>query len=361
MLLLQVWAKPRRIRRAERHSPRHPGMNAAKSSYMHFQKLYKENYHMKYIGMITIAFGLLAIWACSRDGGERHEDYGSRQINIVATTGMIADIAGQVGGERVKVTGLMGPGVDPHLYKASAGDVALLSNADLILYNGLHLEGKMTEVFEQMKRRGIRTVAVTDGIDRGKLLTPPEFEGNYDPHVWFDVTMWMNAVEKINEVLAGMDSGNADYYASNTESYLKHLSDLNEYVKAKSATLPKDKRVLITAHDAFNYFGRGYGFEVRGLQGISTDSEAGTADVQALASFIVERQIPAIYIESSVPPRYIEAVQAAARARGFNVRVGGELFSDAMGNPGTPEGNYIGMVRHNINTIVNGLSGGGET
>jgi manganese/zinc/iron transport system substrate-binding protein len=282
-------------------------------------------------------------------------------INIVATTGMIADAAQVVGGPKVEVAGLMGPGVDPHLYKASAGDVALLSKADLIFYNGLHLEGKMSEIFEQMNKRGIDTVAVTDGIDRSMLLTPPEFKGNYDPHVWFDVSLWMKVVGTIRDNLIQKDPENADLYRANTERYLADLSELNQYVKTTTRTLPEDKMVLITAHDAFNYFGKGYGYEVRGLQGISTESEAGTADVQELAAFIVERKIPAVFVESSVPPKYIEAVQAAARAKGFNVEVGGELFSDAMGNPGTPEENYIGMVRHNINTIVNALRQGGES
>lgn len=316
------------------------------------------------ISRLLIALFLTAgLISCTADkGGERESDKNGKEvIKIVATTGMITDIAQVVGGTRVSVKGLMGPGVDPHLYKASAGDVSLLSGADLIFYNGLHLEGKMSEVFEQMKKRGIETVAVTNGIDRGVLLTPPEFEGNYDPHVWFDVTMWMSAVGTVRDSLVAADPGSADYYTANTEAYLRELAELNEYVKARAGELPADRRVLITAHDAFNYFGRAYGFEVRGLQGISTDSEAGTRDVQNLAAFIVERRIPAVFVESSIPPKYIEAVQAAVKAKGFDVKVGGELFSDAMGNPGTPEGNYKGMVRHNINTIVNALKRGGQS
>lgn len=309
---------------------------------------------------LILVFGLASCFSDSREGTESRRSEGE-VINIVATTGMIADITGIVGGERVSVKGLMGPGVDPHLYKASAGDISSLSNADLIFYNGLHLEGKMSEVFEHMKKRGIETVAVTDGIDRDVLLAPPEFEGNYDPHVWFDVTMWMKAVDTVRDSLVEMDPANKDYYDSNTDTYLKELSELNEYMKKQARTVPKEKRVLITAHDAFNYFGRAYDFQVKGLQGISTDSEAGTQDVQNLALFIVENKIPAIFIESSVPPKYIEAVQAAVRAKGYEVKVGGELFSDAMGNPGTPEGNYIGMVRHNINTIVNALNSGGQS
>lgn len=298
--------------------------------------------------------------ACSSNESSTIGDGQNQRINIVATTGMIADMVSVIGGDNVQVRGLMGPGVDPHLYKASAGDVALLSKADLIFYNGLHLEGKMTEIFEQMTKRGINTVAVSDGVNRGDLLAPPEFKGNYDPHIWFNVDLWSDTVGTVTAALIEIDSQNAGEYNKNAEAYLKQLSDLDQYVHQKADSLPQDKRVLITAHDAFNYFGRGYGFEVKGLQGISTESEAGTADVQSLAAIIVERRIPAIFVETSVPPRYIEAVQAAVKSRGFNVRVGGELFSDAMGNPGTPEGNYIGMVRHNINTIVNALGQDGE-
>lgn len=315
--------------------------------------------YARYFLFIALLTGFVS---CSReegDGGVKNSAAGV--INIVATTGMITDIAQVVGGEHVKVRGLMGPGVDPHLYKASAGDVALLSGADLIFYNGLHLEGKMSEIFEQMKKRGIDTVAVTDSIDRSHLETPPQFEGNYDPHVWFDVTMWMKAVETVRDTLISTDPANAIEYRANTEAYLTELSALNEYVQSKANLLPEDKRVLITAHDAFSYFGRRYGFEVRGLQGISTVSEAGTQDVQNLAAFIVERRIPAIFVESSVPPKFIEAVQAAVEAKGFDVKVGGSLYSDAMGNPGTPDGTYIGMVRHNIDTIVGALLNGGQS
>jgi manganese/zinc/iron transport system substrate-binding protein len=278
-------------------------------------------------------------------------------VNIVTTTGMIADIARAVGGERVQVRSLMGPGVDPHLYKASEGDVTRMYDADLILYNGLHLEGKMVEVLEQMNQFGITSVAVTDGIDRAALLAPPEFEGNYDPHLWFDIPLWMQAVAAVRDTLAALDPGSAPLYQANAGRYLAELAELHAYVQVRAAEIPPEQRVLITAHDAFNYFGRAYGFEVRGLQGISTATEAGTADVQDLTAFIVQRRIPALFVESSVSPRTIEAVQAATRARGFDVVVGGQLYSDAMGTPGTTEGTYPGMVRHNIDTIVDGLLG----
>jgi manganese/zinc/iron transport system substrate-binding protein len=282
-------------------------------------------------------------------------DLAGRKIRVVATIGMITDIVSHVGGERVQVDGLMGPGVDPHLYKASEGDVTRMAGADIIFYGGLHLEGKMTEVFERMKGR-ILSVAVTDGIDRALLLKPPEFQGVYDPHVWFDVTLWMKAVEQVAETLAAIDPQHAEAYRANAKEYLAKLSELHEYVKTRARKVAPSRRVLITAHDAFNYFGRAYGFEVLGLQGISTVSEAGTADIQALAKLIVERKIPAVFVETSVSPRTVEALKEAVRARGFDVKIGGDLYSDAMGNPGTPEGTYIGMLRHNIDTIVSALS-----
>jgi manganese/zinc/iron transport system substrate-binding protein len=304
------------------------------------------------LGFSIILIGLLT--ACGQTAKEAEADLSQRPIRVVTTIGMIADIVQNVGGERVEVTGLMGPGVDPHLYKASEGDVTRMAKADAIFYNGLHLEAKMGEVIEKMDGQA-KTVAVTQGVDQSDLLAPPEFKGAHDPHVWFDVALWMKAVESVRDTLVEMDPDHADLYQANAESYLAELNELHDYVKAQADRLPADQRVLITAHDAFNYFGQAYGFEVRGLQGISTAAEAGTADVQDLADFIVERRIPAIFVESSVPPRTIEAVQAAVRAQDFDVQIGGELFSDAMGDPGTEEGTYIGMVRHNVDTIVNSL------
>lgn len=304
--------------------------------------------------LITIAPLLVA---CGRPAaGQAVTDLSQRPIRIVTTVGMITDIVRNVGGERVHVTGLMGPGVDPHLYKASEGDVTRLAEADVVFYNGLHLEARLAKVFERMQGR-VRTVAVTDYIDRAVLLSPPEFEGAYDPHVWFDVTLWMKSVERVRDTLVELDSGSAELYRKNADHYLEELSSLHNYVKSRAAQVPQAQRVVITAHDAFNYFGRAYDFEVRGLQGISTAAEAGAADVQGLAQLIAERRIPAIFVESSVPLRNIEAVQEAVHSRGFDAKIGGQLFSDAMGNPGTPEGTYIGMVRHNIDTIVEALTG----
>ena len=311
---------------------------------------------MKYILLLTVVSSLL-LSACGTSGGVSQTPIAERTINVVTTTGMIADITKNVGGDRVQVTALMGPGVDPHLYKASEGDVLLLQEADVIFYNGLHLEAQMGDVLERLNDFGIKTVAVTDKIDRALLQSPPEFQGNYDPHVWFDVTLWMKAVEQVKDTLVEMDAASAAQYEERAEAYLTELENLHQYVLDQANTIPEEQRVLITAHDAFNYFGRAYGFQVRGLQGISTEAQAGTADVQALAEFIAENQIPAVFVESSVPQRNIEAVRAAVQAKGFEVKIGGSLFSDAMGSEGTPEGTYVGMVRHNIDTIVTALAG----
>ena len=307
---------------------------------------------MRILGIFLIIASTAFLPSCEQQ--DKSKKRGVGQLNIVATIGMIADITKAVGDDHIKVTALMGPGIDPHLYKATAGDVSRLSGADVIFYNGLHLEAKMAEVLQRMSGQTI-TVAVTDGIDRSMLLTPPEFEGAYDPHVWFDVKLWKKAVENIRDTLIEADAKHAESYRRNSEVYLAKLDELHEYVKTQAERIPENQRVLVTAHDAFNYFGRAYGFQVRGLQGISTVAEAGTADIQELAKFIVQRRIPAMFVETSVSSRNIEAVQAAVKSRGFDVEIGGKLFSDAMGDPGTPEGTYIGMVRHNIDTIVKSL------
>jgi len=298
----------------------------------------------------------LFLSACA-SAAAQPEDLASRPIRVVTTIGMITDIVEQVGGERVEVKGLMGPGIDPHLYKARESDVNKLESADIVFYNGLHLEAQMGKILEQMDKLGTRAVTVTQTIDRAKLFTPPQFQGNYDPHVWFDVQMWMKAVEVVRDTLAEMDPGSAGLYRDNAARYLAELEALDQYAREQIQRIPPENRVLITAHDAFNYFGHAYGVDVIGLQGISTESEASTADVQALANLIAERRIPALFVESSVPRRNVEAVQAAVRAQGFEVKIGGQLYSDAMGDPGTPEGTYIGMVRHNVDTIVQALLG----
>ena len=277
-------------------------------------------------------------------------------IKVVTTTSIVGDLVENIAGEAVEVTSLMGTGVDPHLYKASAGDVEKLAGADMIFYNGLNLEGKITDVLGQMRKSGVFTVGVAEGIDKSLLFSPEEYQGYYDPHIWFDVVLWKKAAKVVMEAFTLYDPENAPVYRRNAESYLEELDLLQAYIQKKIATLQPDRKVLITAHDAFNYFGKGYGFEVMGLQGISTDSEASVADIKNLSKIITERKIPAVFVETSISPRYMRALRASVKARGFDVRIGGSLYSDSMGNSGTEEGTYIGMFKSNVDTIVESLS-----
>ncbi|WP_273327234.1 metal ABC transporter solute-binding protein, Zn/Mn family [Vallitalea guaymasensis] len=275
------------------------------------------------------------------------------KYNIVATTTMIADLVKVIGEDNLDVKGLMGPGVDPHLYKASAGDVSLMQNADMVFYNGIHLEGKMGEVFENLNGNGKLVIEIASGIDEEDLIVSED--DLHDPHIWFNVLLWKDAAKVVRDGLVDFDKENESTYNENYEAYIKELDELHEYVKSRVDELPESKRILITAHDAFEYFGSTYGFRVKGLQGISTASEAGTADVRELADFIVEHQIGAIFIESSVPKKNVEALQEAVKARDFEVEIGGELFSDSLGSEGTEAETYIGTVKSNVNTIVDAL------
>ena len=276
------------------------------------------------------------------------------RLKVVVTTGMIGDAARRIGGERAEVVALMGPGVDPHLYKASEGDVVRLAGADLVLYNGLHLEGKMGDILAKLGRTR-SVVAVASTVPAAELRQPPEFQGQHDPHIWFDVRLWARTLDAIATAYAGVDPDHAASYRQNADAYRRELLELDAWVEARIAEVPAERRVLITAPDAFGYFGRRYGVEVVGLQGISTLAEAGLRDVGRVVDLVVERRVKAIFVESSVPQRAIEAVQAAAAERGHRVAIGGQLFSDAMGAAGTPEGSYPGMVRHNVNTLVEAL------
>ncbi len=281
--------------------------------------------------------------------------YMDGRLRVVATTTIVADLARQIGGDAVEVTALMGPGIDPHLYRASEGDVARMQQADLVLYNGLHLEGKMTEVFARMQALGRRTLAVAECVPDSLRLHASGFGGVYDPHVWMDVRRWQHAARCVAETLARMDTAQAAFFRDRLAAYLAKLDSTDAYVRRRSALLSPERRVLITSHDAFRYFGDAYGWEVHGLLGVSTASEAGAADVQQLAEFIVARRVPAIFVESSVPERYLRALQEAVAARGFSVRLSGPLYSDALGDPGSPAGTYTGMIRTNIDTIVEAL------
>ncbi len=275
---------------------------------------------------------------------------------VVATTGMVADIVRAVAGDKAEVSNIIGEGVDPHLYKPTRADVARLMEADVVFYSGLLLEGKMSDVLVKVSRDK-PVHAVTELVEESYLLEPPEMQGHFDPHLWMDVKGWMEAVKAVTKALSEYDTANADHYQKNSEAYLEQLTALDSYAKEKAATIPEKSRVLVTAHDAFNYMGRAYGLEVIGIQGISTESEAGLDDLNKLVDLLVEREITAVFIETSVADKNIKALLEGARARGHQVEVGGELFSDAMGAPGTYEGTYIGMIDHNITTIVRALKG----
>jgi manganese/zinc/iron transport system substrate-binding protein len=277
----------------------------------------------------------------------------NEKLNVVTTTSMITDLVKNIGGDYINLQGLMGSGVDPHLYKASEGDVSKLANADIIFYNGLHLEGKLVEVFEKM--RNIKTIAISDALDEKTLIGSEYFASNYDPHIWFNVDYWMQATQFVVNKLSEAIPEQKETFQANGAKYLEQLKALKTELKTTIETLPENKRVLVTAHDAFNYFGKSFGFEVVGLQGLSTATEAGVQDVQKLSAFIIEKNVKAIFIESSVPKRTIEALQAAVNSKGNNVAIGGSLYSDALGNAGTIEGTYIGMFKYNVNTIVNAL------
>lgn len=273
---------------------------------------------------------------------------------VVTTTGQIADAVKEIAGDRVIVKSLMGPGVDPHLYKATQGDLQTLEEADIIFYNGLELEGKMSDIFEKMKEE--KTVhAIGDAIPKNQILRNELHPELSDPHIWFDIEVWQQAVKEVTKTLVAEIPDNQDEFIKNEEVYFQKLNDLSKWADQRISEIPKEQRVLVTAHDAFNYFGRSHGMEVRGLQGLSTDSEYGLKDIQNIVDFLVDQNIKAVFIESSVSDKAMKAVIEGAKEKGHSIQIGGELFSDAMGAEGTEEGTYIGMYKHNVNTIVDSL------
>lgn len=285
-------------------------------------------------------------------GGSSSTYQGAGPIEVVCTTGMVAEVVERVGGDRVSVSSLMGAGVDPHLYKPSPGDITALSGADAIFYSGLHLEGKMGDVLERLGRSK-PAVAVAEGIEPDRLIDL--VGGQVDPHVWFDVALWSEGIDVVQDALTVFDPASGADYAANAEAYRAELAGLDAEVRSRVAEIPEGRRLLVTAHDAFGYFGRAYGVEVRGIQGISTESEAGVREINDLVDLLVERQIPAVFVESSVSDRNVRALVEGCEARGHRVRIGGQLYSDAMGEAGTLEGTYPGMVRHNVDTIAEAL------
>jgi manganese/zinc/iron transport system substrate-binding protein len=286
----------------------------------------------------------------------RAADAPKSPYTIVCTTGMIADVVRQVAGERATVDNIIGEGVDPHLYQATRGDMLKLLNANVVFYNGLLLEGKITDTLVKVARS--RPVyAVSDLIEPERLLEPPGLAGHYDPHLWMDVSLWKRCTEMVMQALSEFDPQGAETYRANFERYARELDELDAYVRRVLDSIPEASRVIVTAHDAFNYMGRAYALDVRGIQGISTESEAGLADINALVDLLVDRKIKAVFVETSVSEKNIRALIEGAMSRGHRVAVGGNLFSDAMGKPGTYEGTYIGMIDHNATTIARALGG----
>jgi manganese/zinc/iron transport system substrate-binding protein len=280
------------------------------------------------------------------------EDNG--KLKVVVTTSMLTDLVKNIGADLIEIEGLMGAGVDPHLYKASEGDVSKLFNADVIFYNGLHLEGKLVAVFEKMEAQKT-TVALGEFLAKDGLIGSDYFASNYDPHVWFNIQYFKEFSDKVTSVLSEKDPKNAASYTANNLAFQQKLDLLHTAVVNTIATLAPEKRILVTAHDAFNYFGKAYGFKVVGLQGLSTATEAGVQDVQKLSEYIIANKVKAIFIESSVPRRTIEALEAAVLSKGHQVSIGGSLYSDALGDGGSVEGTYVGMFLYNVKTIVNAL------
>lgn len=294
---------------------------------------------------------LCALAGCSPEGASSSAENSAGKLRVLATTGMIADVARIIGGEEAQVDALMGPGVDPHLYQPTARDQTRLRSAQLILYNGLHLEGKMVEVFENLARSKA-VVAVTHDIPEDKFLTWASSAGMHDPHVWFDVTLWQHAARTITQALCKADPDHASAYEARSKQYLSELSELDAWCRARVAEVPAEQRVLITSHDAFHYFGRAYGFEVVGIQGISTETEAGLRAITDAVDLIRERRLAAIFPETSVPRAAIERV-----AQDSGAKLGPELYSDALGPADGPAGTYVGMIRSNVDHIVDALKG----
>lgn len=300
---------------------------------------------LRRLPVLIVALGL----ACaSAQGGP---------LRIVATVGMIADLTSEIGGDCVSVQTMIGSGLDPHLYRASASDVTRLAAADLILYNGHNLEGQLGEVFQRLGSRTPTEAVAERGIPHELLRTVEEGSDEVDPHLWMTPVLWSHVVPVIAEAVVELRPACAEAVAERADAYLLQLAALHEWAVATMATVPEQHRVLVTAHDAFNYFGAAYGLELAAIEGISTESEASIADIREAADVVVRSGVPAIFIENTINPRTIEAVRAAARDRGVVAEIGGELLGDAMGDLGTPEGSYIGMVRHNVLTIAVALGG----
>lgn len=303
---------------------------------------------MKKIMMfLTIISTLFVLSSCMS-----RYDYVEGKVNIVATTTMLGDLATQIGGEKVSVTTLMGPGVDPHLYSAKASDTNALDKSDYILYGGLHLEGKMVDILESISKYKAHLNSGAELVSQGGSLLL-DAKGNTDPHIWFNIENWMTVAEGVRRTLSQYDPDHSAYYQTRADAYLNELHQLHEWILDRVSEIPENKRVLVTAHDAFGYFAARYGFEVNSIQGISTESEASITDINKLVNLVIEKQIKAVFIESSVPQKTIDSVIAAAKSKGYELSIGGELYSDSLGDGINSE--FIQAVKTNVNAIVDAL------
>ncbi|MEH7385390.1 zinc ABC transporter substrate-binding protein [Bacillus sp. JJ1521] len=296
---------------------------------------------------------IVSLMGCAKSttqtDGKDQED----TIHVVTTIAQIGEPMQLIGGDRIKVTSLMGPGVDPHLYQATQGDITTLQHADIIFYSGLHLEGRMGEIFEKLKETK-PTFAIGESIDEDRLLA--DEGGAIDPHIWFDLDIWKDGLASATQRLKQYSPEDAVYFEENKQKYFAKIDELKAEASKKLASIPKEQRVLVTAHDAFGYFGRMYDIEVVGLQGLSTEDEVGLSDIQSTVDLLLEKNVPSVFVESSINQNSIKAVIEGAAKKGQDITLGGELFSDAMGKAGTEEGTYLGMYRHNVNTIYDGLT-----
>lgn len=315
---------------------------------------------LRLLMLLVMSLGVAGLLACGNGDAPQPAaggPPGAYPYTIVTTVGMVRDIVAEVAGEKAKVTALMGEGTDPHQYRASADDIKALRAADVVFYNGLLLEGKMSDALVKLANSGKPVVAVTEKISEQYLVYPEGSEGHADPHVWMDPAAWSKAVEVVAETLGRYDPANKTVYEKNAAAYQARLADLDAYARRVIATIPQKQRVVLTSHDAFNYFGKAYGLEVVGIQGLSTEGEAGNKRVAELVQFIVDRDLQAVFIESSVSEDYVKALLAGAEKQGKVVRIGGMLYSDAMGPPGTYRGTYLGMMDHNVTTVTRALGG----
>ncbi|MFD2333005.1 metal ABC transporter solute-binding protein, Zn/Mn family [Cohnella sp. GCM10020058] len=302
--------------------------------------------------VLLLAVIVLINTACA-NGGRSAEGGQSGKIRIVTTIAQIAEPLAVIGGDRVEVNSLMGPGVDPHLYAATQGDIKKLQSGDIVFYSGLHLEANMVKVFEQIgKERPV--LAIGETLPKERLLKDPK--GATDPHIWFDIDLWKQALGAATAELKKYSDADAAYFEANKTAYFKQLDELKAEALEELGRIPEERRVLVTAHDAFGYFGRLLGLQVVGLQGLSTEDEIGLSDIEDTIDLLVDRGVPAVFVESSINPASIEAVIEGAKKRGLSVQLGGQLYSDAMGDGGTEEGTYLGMYRHNVNTIGEALA-----